>query len=252
MKIVVIGGQGLIGSKLVGTLGEHGHDAVPACPSTGVDALTGEGLAEALDGADAVVDVCNSPSFEDDAVMDFFRTATGNLLAAEQVAGVGHHVALSVVACDRLPDSGYMRAKAAQEGLITASPIPYTIVRATQFFEFVGMITDAATDGDNVRVPAARLQPIAADDVARAVGTAAVGSPTGGVVEVAGPAAFRFDALIRESLSARNDSRRVVVDPDARYFGAALSDTSLLPGEHAHLGETRFDDWLGRPAIAGA
>ncbi|HWM10469.1 MAG TPA: hypothetical protein VNO82_14050, partial [Solirubrobacteraceae bacterium] len=189
-------------------------------------------------------------SFEDDAVMDFFRTATGNVLAAEQTAGVGHHVALSVVACDRIPDSGYMRAKAAQEGLITASSIPYSIVRATQFFEFVGMIADAATEGGTVRVPAARIQPIAAGDVARAVGKTAVGPPIDGIVEVAGPEPFGFAALIRESLSA-DDPRRVVVDPDARYFGAALTDTGLLPGEHAQLGETRFDDWLGRPAIAG-
>jgi uncharacterized protein YbjT (DUF2867 family) len=246
MKIIVIGGQGLIGSKVVNTLGEHGHEAVAACPSTGVDAVTGEGLSEALDGADVVVDVCNSPSFEDAAVMEFFRAATGNLVAAEQAAGVGHHVALSVVGCDRLPDSGYMRAKAAQEELIAASPIPYTIVRATQFFEFVAMIADAATDGDTVRLPAASIQPIAAEDVARAVSRAAVGAPIGGVVETAGPEAYGFDELVRRSLSGHDDPRHVVADPDARYFGAALANGSLLPGADAQLGETRFEDWLSR------
>jgi uncharacterized protein YbjT (DUF2867 family) len=250
MKIVVIGGHGLIGSQLVDRLGKHGHDAVAAGPRTGVDAVTGEGLAEALDGADVVVDVCNSPSFEDDAVLGFFRTSTGNLLGAEQAARVGHHVALSVVGCDRLPDIGYMRAKVAQEELIEASPTPYTIVRSTQFYEFVTTITDAATQGDTVRVPSARIQPIAAEDVARAVGRTAVGTPAGGIVEVAGPEPLRFEELIRQGLSARNDPRQVVTDADARYFGATLSDTSLLPGEHAQLGETRFEDWLGQPAIS--
>ena len=249
MKIVVIGGHGLIGSKLVDKLGDHGHDAVAAGPRNGVNTLTGERLAEALGGADVVVDVCNSPSFEDDAVLDFFRTSTGNLLAAEQTAGVGHHVALSVVGCDRLPDSGYMRAKVAQEELIEESSIPYTIVRSTQFFEFVRTIADAATEGDTVRLPSARIQPIAADEVARAVGRTAVGTPAGGIVEVAGPEPFRFEELIRQDLSARNDTRHVVADPDARYFGTALGDTSLLPGEHAQLGETRFEDWLSRLAI---
>jgi uncharacterized protein YbjT (DUF2867 family) len=251
MKIVVIGGHGLIGSQLVDKLGDHGHDAVAAGPRTGVNTLTGQGLAEALDGADVVVDVCNSPSFEDDAVMDFFRTSTGNTLAAEEAAGVGHHVALSVVGCDRLPDSGYMRAKVAQEELIEASSIPYTIVRSTQFYEFVKTIADAATEGDTVRVPAASIQPIAAEEVARAVGRTAIGTPAGGIVEVAGPEPFRFDELMRQGLSARNDRRHVAADPDARYFGTTLSDTSLLPGEHAQLGETRFEDWLGRPAIPG-
>ena len=197
MKIVVIGGHGRIGSKIVAKLGEHGHDAVAAGPKTGVNTLTGEGLAEALAGADVVIDVSNSPSFEDDAVMDFFRTSTGNLLAAEQAAGVGHHVAMSVVGSDRLPDSGYLRAKVAQEQLIEASSIPYSIVRSTQFFEFVESIADAATDGDTVRVPAASIQPVAADDAARAVGRIAVGTPVDGIVEVAGPEPFRFDELIQ-------------------------------------------------------
>jgi uncharacterized protein YbjT (DUF2867 family) len=250
MKIVVIGGHGLIGSKLVDKLGDHGHDAVAADLGTGVNTLTGEGLAAALDGAEVVIDVSNSPSFEDDAVLDFFRTSTGNLLAAEQAAGVGHHVALSVVGCDRLPDSGYLRAKVAQEQLITASSIPYSIVRATQFYEFVERIAAAATDGDTVRLPSAYIQPIAADDVSSAVGRTAVGTPAGGIVEIAGPERFRFDELIRRDLEARNDPRHVVADPDARYFDTTLNDTSLLPGEGALLGETRFEDWLRQHAIA--
>ena len=250
MRIVVIGGHGLIGSQVVDQLGDHGHDAVAAGPRTGVDALTREGLAEALDGADVVVDVCNSPSFADDAVLDFFRTTTGNLVAAEKAAGVGHHVALSVVGCDRLPDSGYMRAKVAQEALIENSSIPYTIVRSTQFYEFVRMIADAATEGDTVRLPSAQIQPIAAEDVARAVGRTAVGTAAGGFVEIAGPEPFRFEELIRRELSARNDPRHVVTDPDGRYFGTTLGDTSLLPGEHAQLGETRFEDWLSQPSIS--
>jgi uncharacterized protein YbjT (DUF2867 family) len=250
MKIVVIGGQGLIGSQVVDTLGSHGHDAVAACRSTGVDAVTGEGLAQALAGADVVVDVCQSPSFEDDAVMEFFRTSTGNLLAAGSEAGVGHHVALSVVGCDLLPDSGYMRAKAAQEELIEDASIPYTIVRSTQFFEFVMTIAYAATDGDTVRLPPALIQPIAAADVAVAVAGAAVGAPIDGVVEVAGPETYRLDELVSHALSAHDDPRRVVADPAAGYFGAALTNGSLLPAEGAHLGETRFEDWLGRPAIA--
>ncbi len=245
MKIVVIGGHGRIGSKIVEKLGEHGHDAVAADLPTGVNTLSGEGLAEAIDGAEVVVDVSNSPSFEDAAVLEFFQTSTGNVLAAEQAAGVGHHVALSVVGSDRLPDSGYLRAKVAQETLINDSSIPYSIVRSTQFFEFVEAIAAAATDGDTVRLPSASIQPIAADDVARAVGRIAVGTPVNGIVEVAGPEQFRFDELIRYGLSARNDPRRVVADPDERYFGTKLNDTSLLPREHAQLGETRFEDWLG-------
>jgi uncharacterized protein YbjT (DUF2867 family) len=250
MKIVVIGGHGRIGSKIVEKLGEHGHDAVAADLSTGVNTLTGEGLAEAFDGADVVVDVSNSPSFEDDAVMDFFRTSTRNILVAEQAARVGHHVALSVVGSDRLPDSGYLRAKIAQEELIEASSIPYTIVRSTQFYEFVESIAHAATEGDPVRVPSASIQPIAAEDAARAVGRIAVGKPVNGTVEVAGPRPYRFDELIRNGLSAHDDPRRVVADPDARYFGAKLTNGSLLPGENAQLGETRFEDWLGAHATA--
>jgi uncharacterized protein YbjT (DUF2867 family) len=241
MRIVVIGGHGRIGSKLVDRLGD---DAVAAGPRTGVDAFTGEGLAGALDGADVVVDACNSPSFEDDAVLDFFRTSTANLLAAEQAADVGHHVAMSVVACDRLPDSGYMRAKVAQEELVEASSIPYTIVRSTQFHEFVEIIADAATEGDTVRLPSARIQPVAAEDAARAAGRIAVGTPVNGTIEVAGPEPYRFDELIRRALIVRNDPRQVVADPDTRYFGTTLDDSSLLPGEHARLGETRFEDWL--------
>ena len=252
MKIVVIGGHGRVGSKIVEKLGEHGHDAVAADPSTGVNTLTGEGLAEALDGADVVIDVSNSPSFEDDAVMDFFRTSTGNILAAEQAAGVGHHVAMSVVGSDRLPDSGYLRAKVAQEMLIEASSIPYSIVRSTQFYEFVDSIADAATDGDTVRVPAASIQPIAADEAARAVGRIAAGTPVNGIVEVAGPVPYRFDELIQYALSARNDPRTVVADSDAQYFGTTLTNGSLLPSEHAQLGETQFEDWLGAPATATA
>jgi uncharacterized protein YbjT (DUF2867 family) len=241
MRIVVIGGHGCIGSKLVDGLGD---DAVAAGPRTGVDAFTGEGLAGALDGADVVVDACNSRSFEDDAVLDFFRTSTANLLAAEQAAGVGHHVAISVVGCDRLPDSGYMRAKVAQEKLIEASSIPYTIVRSTQFYEFVKTIADAGTEGDSVRLPTARIQPVAAEDAALAVGRIAVGTPTGGIVEVAGPEAYRFEELIRLALSVRNDPRHVVAAPGTRYFGTTLDDSSLLPGEDARLGETRFEVWL--------
>jgi uncharacterized protein YbjT (DUF2867 family) len=251
MKIVVVGGLGLIGSKLVPKLSDDGHDSVAASRRTGIDAVTREGLAEALDGADVVVDVTNSPSFEDDAVMDFFRTATGNLLAAEQVAGVGHHVAVSVVGCDRLPDSGYMRAKLVQEELIEAASIPYTIVRSTQFYEFVQTIAYVATDGDTIRLPSARIQPIAADDVARAVGRTAVGTLVNGVVEIAGPKPYSFDECIGLDLRAHDDPRHVVVDPDARYFGTALGDADLLAGENAQLGDTRFEDWLSQPAVAG-
>jgi len=251
VKIVVIGGNGRVGSKIVEKLGEHGHDAVPADPSTGVNTLTGEGLADALDGADVVIDVANSPSFEDDAVMEFFRTTTRNLLAAERAAGVAHHVAMSIVGCDRLPGSGYLRAKVAQEALIEDSSVPYSIVRSTQFYEFVKSIADAATEGDTVHVPAAGIQPIAADDAARAVARIAVGTPTGGIVEIAGPRPYGFDELIRTGLSARNDPRSVVADPDARYFGTTLTNGSLLPGENARLGETRFEDWLGAPSTAG-
>jgi len=249
MKIVVIGGSGLIGSKVVMMLGEHGHQAVPASPNSGVNTLTGEGLADVLEGALVVVDVSNSPSFEDAAVMEFFKTSTGNLLKYEATAGVGHHVALSIVGTDRLPDSGYMRAKVAQEKLIRESSIPYSIVRATQFFEFVNRIADSATEGNTVRMPPVGFQPMAADDVASAVSRVAMGSPLNGIIEIAGPERFRFDELIRKGLSASKDPREVIADPHARYFGTELSDGSLVPaGDDAQLGEMRFDDWLSRSA----
>ncbi|NGN95378.1 SDR family oxidoreductase [Nocardioides sp. KC13] len=244
MKIVVIGGSGLIGSKLVQKLGEHGHDTVPASPNSGVNTLTGEGLAEALDGAQVVVDVSNSPSFADDAVLDFFRTSTGNLLDAEDKAGVGHHVALSVVGTERLAESGYFRAKIAQEQLIKESGQPFSIVQATQFFEFVGSIAQSATQGGIVRLPDARIQPMAADDVAAAVGRTAVGEPMNDTVEVAGPEQFGLDELIRTGLTFRGDSRKVVTDPQARYFGALLDKDMLLPGPGAQIAATRFADWL--------
>jgi uncharacterized protein YbjT (DUF2867 family) len=253
MKIVIIGGTGLIGSKLVAKLRERGHEAVAASPNSGVNTLTGEGLAGVLTGASVVVDVSNSPNFEAKAVMKFFETSTRNLLSAEAAAGVGHHVALSIVGLERSPDSTYFPAKLAQEKLIKASSIPYSIVRATQFFEFVKSAADAATEGDTVRVPPALLQPMAADDVAKAVGQVAVGEPLNGTVEVAGPEEIRFDALIRRGLGARNDPRKVVADPNARYFGAELSERTLVPGKGARLGEIRFDDWLvqAAPEVAG-
>jgi uncharacterized protein YbjT (DUF2867 family) len=251
MKIVIIGGTGLIGSKVVTRLREHGHQAVPASPDTGVNTLTGEGLAQVLTGAAVVIDVSNSPSFEDAAVLRFFETSTGNLLAAEAAAGVGHHVALSVVGCDRVPESGYLRAKVAQEKLIRNSPIPYSIVRATQFFEFVKRIADEATDGNRVRLPPVLFQPIAAADVANAVCRIAVGAPLNGVVEVAGPQQFRFDDCIRLGLSARHDPREVVADPHAHYFGAELGERMLVPGADARLGEIRFEEWLGKSVIQG-
>jgi uncharacterized protein YbjT (DUF2867 family) len=250
MKIVVIGGTGLIGSKLVTKLNADGHEAVAASPNTGVNTLTGEGLAQVLKDAQVVVDVSNSPSFEDAAVLDFFKTSTGNLLTYEATAGVGHHVALSIVGTDRLPDSGYMRAKVAQERLIRESSIPYSIVRATQFFEFVNRIADEAADGNTIRLPPVRFQPMAADDVASAVGRVAMGSPLNGIVEIGGPEQFRFDELIRLGLSARKDSREVVADPHARYFGTELSERSIVPGDSAQLGKTRFEDWLSRAGAA--
>ncbi|TXS51739.1 SDR family oxidoreductase [Streptomyces sp. uw30] len=246
MKVVVIGGTGLIGSKLVGKLEEHGHEAVAAAPNTGVNTLTGEGLAEVLKGASVVVDVSNSPSWEDDAVMNFFRTSTTNLLKAEAEAGVTHHVALSVVGTDRLQDSGYFRAKQAQEELIKASGMPYSIVHATQFFEFIKGIADISTDGDTVRLPAAKFQPMYSDDVAAAVGRTAVGSPVNGVVETAGPDVFQLDELIRKTLAAENDPRTVVTDPHAPYSGAELQETTLLPGPDAQIAETKLSDWLAR------
>jgi uncharacterized protein YbjT (DUF2867 family) len=246
MKIVVIGGTGLIGSKLVSKLGEHGHEAVAASPDTGVNTITGEGLAEVLEGASVVVDVSNAPAWEDDAVMEFFKTATGNLLAAEKTAGIGHHVALSVVGTERLTESGYFRAKLAQERLIEGGPVPYSIVRATQFFEFVNRIADDATEGNTVRLPPALIQPMAADDVAGAVGRVSVASPLNGMTEVGGPEQFRLDELIRGVLAKRNDPREVVADPKAFYFGINPSERVLLPGSDARLAETRFGDWFER------
>ncbi|MFJ8792185.1 SDR family oxidoreductase [Streptomyces sp. NPDC102462] len=246
MKVVVIGGTGLIGSQLVGKLKEHGHEAVAAAPNTGVNTLTGEGLAEVLQGASVVVDVSNSPSFDDEAVMEFFRTSTTNVLKAEAEAGVTHHVALSVVGTERLQGSGYFRAKQAQEELIKASGVPYTIVHATQFFEFAKGLADGVTEGDTVRLPAAKIQPMFSGDVAAAVGRAAVGTPVGGVVEVGGPEAFQLDEFIRTALAAKNDPRSVVADPNATYWGAELQEDTLLPGPGAHIAETRFTDWLAK------
>jgi uncharacterized protein YbjT (DUF2867 family) len=243
-KIVVIGGTGLIGSKVVSTLGEQGYEAVAASPATGVNTLTGEGLAKVLEGASVVVDVSNSPSFADEAVMEFFKTSTGNLLSYEAAAGVGHHVALSIVGTDTLPDSGYLRAKVVQEKLIKESSIPYSLVRATQFFEFMNAIADSFTEGNTVRVPPVRFQPVAAEDVARVVGEVAIGSPLNGTVELAGPEQFRFDEFIHRGLSARNDPREIIADPHARYFGTELSEHSLVPINDALLGEITFEDWL--------
>ena len=251
MKIVVIGGSGLIGTKLVNNLRQHGHEVVAASLSSGVNILTGEGLAEALTGAQVVVDVANSPSFEDKAVLEFFETAGRNLLAAEAAAGVGHHVALSVVGTDRLLASGYFRAKMAQENLIKASPIPYTIVRATQFFEFVGAIAQSATDGQTVRLPPALMQPIVSDDVAAALADVAVAEPLNGTVELAGPEPIRMDELVRRFLSANRDARKVTTDVHAGYFGTAVNDQSLTPGDDPRIGPTRFEDWLSRSIAQG-
>jgi uncharacterized protein YbjT (DUF2867 family) len=244
MKIVVIGGNGLIGKKLVNNLRQRGHEVVPASRSSGVNTLTGEGLAEALAGAAVVVDVANSPSWEDKAVLEFFETSGRNLLAAEAVAGVGHHIALSVVGTDRLLASGYFRAKMAQEKLIKASPVPYTIVRATQFFEFVGGIAQSATDGQSVRVPPALMQPIASDDVAAALADIAVEKPLNGTIELAGPEPIRMDELVRRFLIANRDARKVTTDAHALYFGTAVNDQSLTPGDNPRVGPTRFEDWL--------
>ncbi len=244
MKIVVIGGTGLIGRKLVSNLRQRGHEAVAASRSSGVNSLTGEGLADALAGAAVVIDVANSPSFEDKAVLEFFQTSGRNLLAAEATAGVGHHIALSVVGTDRLLASGYFRAKMAQENLIKASSIPYTIVRATQFFEFVGSIAESATDGQAVRLPPAMMQPIVSDDVAAALAEIAVEQPLNGTIELAGPEPIRMDELVRRFLSAKRDARKVITDVHAGYFGTAINDQSLTPGNNSRLGPTRFEDWL--------
>ncbi len=247
-KVVVIGGTGLVGSKVVARLAEHGHEAIAASPNSGVNTLTGEGLAEVLSGAQVVVDVSNSPSFEDKAVLDFFTTSTSNLLAAEKTAGVGHHVALSVVGTERLSESGYFRAKMAQEKLIKESSVPYSIVHATQFFEFVKSIADSATDDNTVRLSHALIQPIAADAVANAVARTAVGEPINGTIEIAGPEQFGLDELIRKGLSFRGDLREVVADPEARYFGALLEERTLLTNANAHNHDPRFEDWLVQTA----
>jgi uncharacterized protein YbjT (DUF2867 family) len=245
MRIVVIGGTGRIGSKVVHDLNEHGHDAVAAAPSTGVDTVTGAGLAEALTGAQVVVDVSNSPSFDDAPALEFFTASTNNLLSAEERAGVGHHVALSVVGTEQLArESGYFKAKLAQEKLIADGPTPYTIVRATQFFEFLSAIADSATVGGQVRLPDALIQPMATTDVAEAVAIAAVNDPVNGITDVAGPERFRLPELIGTALAARGDRREVVTDPDARYWGVGIDERTLVPGEGATLFDTRFEDWL--------
>ncbi|BCB77911.1 SDR family oxidoreductase [Phytohabitans flavus] len=246
MKIVVVGGTGLIGSKLVTKLGEHGHDAVAAAPSTGVNTLTGEGVAEAVKGASVVIDVSNSPSFEAEAAREFFETSTRHLLEAEAAAGVGHHVALSVVGTERRPDIDYFRAKIAQEKLIQASPIPYSLVHATQFFEFVTRIADDATEDGKVRIAPVLFQPIAGDEVAQTVGRVAVGEPLNGRVEVAGPEQSRMDEFFRHVLAAMGDSREVVTDPHARYFGAELTERTLVPEDGAILTGTKYADWSAK------
>ena len=246
MKIVVIGGTGLIGKKLVTKLREHGHEAIVASPKTGVDTLTGQGLTEALKGASVVVDVSNAPSWEDAAVMKFFETSTRNLLTHEAAAGVGHHVALSVVGTERMLESGYFRAKMAQEKLIKGSSIPYSIVHATQFYEFVKGIADFSTDGNKVRVPSVLIQPMAADDVAGAVARVALGAPQNGTVEVGGPDKFHLDELIRRGLAAYKDPREVVADPQARYYGIEVKERTLVPEDNAKLGKIKFGDWLAQ------
>jgi len=248
MKIVVIGGSGLIGSKLVNKLRESGHETVAASPKSGVNTLTGEGLAEALKGASVVVDVSNSPSWEDAAVLKFFETSTRNLLTYEAAAGVRHHVALSVVGTERLSESGYFRAKIAQEKIIKNSAIPYSIVHATQFFEFLKGLADISFDGNKVRVPPVLFQPMAADDVASAIGRIAVGPPVNGTVEIGGPEQFRMDELVREQLAALKDPREVIADPKALYAGAKVSLRTLLPDNTARLGGTRFETWLTKSA----
>jgi len=244
MKIVVIGGSGLIGSKLVSKLRQQSHEVMAASPSSGVNTITGEGLAKALAGAQVVVDVSNAPSWEDKAVLEFFETSTRNLLATEGTANVRHHVALSVVGTDHLLQSGYFRAKMAQENLIKASKVPYTIVRATQFFEFVNGIAQSATDGQTVRLPPALMQPIVSDDVAAALADVAISAPVNGMIELAGPERIRQDALVRRFLNTKRDARQVVTDVHARYFGIELNDQSLTPGDNPRIGPTRFEDWL--------
>jgi uncharacterized protein YbjT (DUF2867 family) len=246
MKFVVIGGTGLIGNKVVSTLKQKGHEVIAASPKTGVNTVTGEGLADALAGAQVVIDVANAPDFADAAVMEFFRTAGRNIAAAEKAAGVRHHIALSVVGTDRLRDSGYLRAKLAQEELIRASGIPFTIVRSTQFFEFLGGIAQSATDGQTVRLSPAHLQPVASDDVAALVAKVATMEPANGTIELAGPERIGLDDLVRRYLAAKHDPRKVVTDVHARYFGAELNDKSLTPGDSPHIGSTSLEAWLAR------
>jgi uncharacterized protein YbjT (DUF2867 family) len=246
MKIVVIGGSGLIGTKLAARLRQKGHEVVAASPASGVNTITGEGLAEALAGAQVVIDVANSPSFEDRAVLEFFETSGRNLLAAEAVAGVGHHIALSVVGTERLQESGYFRGKMAQEKLIKASKIPYTIVHSTQFFEFVNGIAQSGTAGQTVHLSPALVQPIASDDVADAMADVTLGAPVNGTIEIAGPERVPLDELIGRFLRATGDPRKVVTDVHARYFGAELNDQSLTPGDNPRIAPTRFEDWLSR------
>ena len=246
MKIVVIGGTGLIGSKLVEKLRQAGHEALPASPDTGVNTITGEGLAEALEGAQVVVDVVNAPEWDDAAVMDFFKTSSRNVLAAETDAGIKHHVALSIVGADRLPDSGYFRAKIAQEDTVKGGSVPYTILRATQFFEFIGRIADSSTDGDTVRLAPVFIQPESADDVAATLAEIAVNQPVNGFVELGGPEQFRLDELAERVLSAKNDPRHVTADMNARYFGAELDSYSLTPENNVRIAPTRFEDWLSQ------
>ncbi len=248
IKIVVVGGSGLIGKKLVSNLRQRGHEVLPASPSSGVNALTGEGLAEALKDGQVVVDVSNAPSWEDKAVLEFFETSGRNLLAAEAAAGVKHHVALSVVGTDRLLASGYFRAKMAQEKLIKASQIRYTIVRATQFFEFVGGIAQFSAEGATVRLPSVLMQPIGSEDVAAALADVAVGEPINGMIEIGGPDQIRLDELVRQSLSATGDARKVITDANARYYGIEVNDQSLVPGHNARLGSTHFAEWLSQSA----
>jgi uncharacterized protein YbjT (DUF2867 family) len=252
MRIVVIGGTGLIGSKLVEMLGGAGHEAIPASPDSGVNTFTGEGLADALEGAQVVVDVANAPNWDDDAVMNFFQTASRNLQEAETAAGVKHHVALSVVNADRLTGSGYMRAKVAQEEIVTSGSVPYTILRATQFFEFLGRLADGSTEGDTVHLPPVFIQPEAAEDVSATLCGLALAAPVNGTVELAGPEEFRLDELVERFLRANDDPRRVVADIHTRYFGAELDYYSLTPGGHALIAPTSFEDWLSRSTAGRA
>jgi uncharacterized protein YbjT (DUF2867 family) len=246
MKVVVVGGTGRLGSQVVAELKGRGHDAVAAAPSTGFDTMSGAGVVEGLTGAQVVVDVSNSPSFEDAAVLQFFQTSTGTLLTAERKAGTKHHVVLSIVGADRAPDSGYLRAKVAQEQLVADGGVPYTIIRATQFFEFLGAIADSNTTDGTVRLPSAHLQPIAASDLAVAVADVVEGSPTDAVIEVAGPEAIGLDELVRRILSVTGDPRPVVTDDSVKYFGAHIDDASLTPGPGARIAPTHLDDWLSR------